>query len=55
MAGNISALKLMVEEVNRSQVEREERLSDNVYKYDRSSDKMSILMGDAEEILSEAV
>ena len=55
MAGNISALKLMVEEVNRSQVGREERLSDNVYKYDRNSDKMSILMGDAEDILSEAV
>ncbi len=55
IAGNTSVLKLMVEEVNQSQVEREERLSDNVYKYERSSDKVSVLMGDAEEILSEAV
>lgn len=51
---NTAALKLMVEEVNQSQVKREERLSDSVYMYERNSDRLSILMGDVEE-LSEAI
>lgn len=52
---NAATLKLMVEEVNQSQVKREERLSDSVYKYDQDSDSVSILAGDTEDVMPEAM
>ncbi len=50
---DVDSLKMMVTDVNATQVEREERLSDQVYYYDRKSDRVC-LAEDRVNVLMEA-
>lgn len=50
---DVSSLKMMVTDINDTQVEREERLSDQVYYYDRQADRVC-LAEDRSRVLMEA-
>lgn len=52
--GDILALRSMVYEVNQTQVSKEERLSDQVYYYDRENRKLSIAVPSESEEISES-